>query len=82
MNAPVEITEIVNAPQGTWLVYHRGYLPTDRGVDDPKVPRTIEQNAVDETAKIAWKMMESGMVRLAQKRHGLLDYSYMAFKAR
>ena len=83
MNAPVEITEIINAPQGTWLTYHRGYLPINRGEDDnPKKPRTIEQSAIHETATIAWKMMESGMVLLAQKRHGPQDYSYMAYKAR
>jgi urocanate hydratase len=82
MNAPVEITEIINAPKGTWLVYHRGYLPIDRGVDDKKNPRSSEQSAVHETATIAWKMKESGMVTLAQKRHGFLDYSYMALKTR
>lgn len=78
MNAPVEITSILNADPGESIVYHRGYIAYDRGEPTKKLPRTPEQVAVNETAKVAWSLYERGRVLLTQRRLGANDYEYIA----
>jgi hypothetical protein len=69
---------VINAKPGDSYIYYRGFLPLGRD------GQHNQQNAreVDILAKIVWDAMEHGIVTLAQKKHGPLDYSYLAFKLR
>lgn len=72
-----EITEILDQPSGTMLIYHVGLLSKDRG----DVNRTSEEQRVNETACIAWKLHERGIVHLVQRRLGYEMYEYIAIRS-
>lgn len=74
-----EITEILNMPAGASLVYYSGLLSKDRGGHGRKRPGEV---TVDETANIAWKLYEKGVVLLTQRRLGEDDYEYIATRTR
>lgn len=76
----IEITDILNRARGERLVYHRGYLPIDRGGVLEKEKRSAEMQAVDATAEIAWNLWDGGKVHLVQRRRGHLDYEYIAVR--
>ena len=75
----VEVTEILNRQVGDAICYYRGYLARDRGAE-PVKNRTEEQQAINDTANIAWKMYMAGKVNLTQRRHGMFDYEYIAIR--
>jgi hypothetical protein len=57
-----------NMQRGQRAVYHRGFLALDR-----------EKNAeLDDMAAQAWRLAEKGVLLLTQRRHGELDYDYIA----
>ena len=60
-------------------VYHRGYLPIECGDEvRRKTNLTEEQRSLCELRDAMWRRAEKGQVHLFQKRHGDLDYSYIA----
>lgn len=56
---------------GTKLEYHRGFLAIDR----EKMTKDQHNLCVD-----AYIAAERGIVHIVQKRHGPLDYSYIAVR--
>tara|TARA_R110002020_G_scaffold162963_2_gene348916 strand:- start:241 stop:465 length:225 start_codon:yes stop_codon:yes gene_type:complete len=60
-------------------VYHRGYLPIDCGDEARrKTDLTDEQKSNCKLRDAMWRRARKGQVHLVQKRHGELDYSYLA----
>lgn len=74
MRRPREITEILNMPKGSRIVYHVGLLSKDRG----DVNKTPAEQEISDTANIAWKLHEQGKVCLVQRRLGFELYEYIA----
>ena len=60
-------------------VYHRGYLPIECGAEGRrKTELTEDQRSLCKLRDAMWRRSERGQVHLFQKRHGDLDYSYIA----
>ena len=60
-------------------VYHRGYLPIECGDEvRRKTDLPEEQRSLCKLRDAMWRRSERGQVHLFQKRHGDLDYSYIA----
>ena len=65
------------ANPGDALVYHRGLLALDAGLNS----QTLDSNARRELARVArraWWAAEQGLVHLVQRRNGVDDFSYIA----
>tara|TARA_B100001105_G_scaffold234008_1_gene208307 strand:- start:340 stop:681 length:342 start_codon:yes stop_codon:yes gene_type:complete len=65
------------ANPGDALVYHRGLLALDAGLNS----QTLDSNARRELARVArraWWVASQGLVHLVQRRNGVDDFSYIA----
>jgi hypothetical protein len=62
---------------GEVLVYHRGLLAHDRARSDLT---ETERRQVARIADAAFAAAEEGRVHLVQRRHGPLDFSYLAVR--
>ncbi len=65
------------ANPGDALVYHRGLLALDVGLNN----QILDSNARRELARVArraWWAASQGLVHLVQRRNGVDDFSYIA----
>lgn len=65
-----------SAPPGSWLIYHRGYLPIDAHTTK-SVADVDERLELRELAAYAYWAAWRGYAYLVQRRHGFWDYSYI-----
>lgn len=86
--APVLFTDeanlcdwIAHAAPGATMLYFRGYLASDR-LPSRTPFREEDRKRLVSVAKRAMQAAEAGLVHLVQRRHGPLDYAYLAVKAR
>ena len=67
------------ARAGEQLEYHRGLLTRDRSPASELAED--DRRALAEIADVVFRAAEGGQVHLVQRRHGPLDFSYLAIKA-
>ena len=86
--APVLFTDEANlcdwiayAAPGATMLYFRGYLASDR-LPSRTPFREQDRKRLVAVARRAMQAAEAGLVHLVQRRHGPLDYAYLAVKAR
>lgn len=65
-----------NASPGDRLVYHRGYLAIDTGVES-LFGTPAERQELRRVANRAWQLAQGGAVDLVQRRHSEADYTYI-----
>ena len=68
---------INKSSKGEQLSYYRGYIV------DPTIQRIAPTNDRVRVKKFQWQVMDaynSNLVTLVQKRHGALDYEYIAIR--
>ncbi|MDG4601241.1 MAG: hypothetical protein P9C48_08720 [Defluviicoccus sp.] len=72
---------IAYAAPGATMLYFRGYLAADR-LPSRTPFREEDRKRLVAVARRAMQAAEAGLVHLVQRRHGPLDYAYLAVKAR
>jgi hypothetical protein len=82
-DAPIALASfnrwLLRALPGQQLEYHRGHLIWDRS--PASCLAEGERRALARIADAALRAADDGLVHLAQRRNGELDFSYLAIKA-
>ncbi len=63
------------AVPGDRLAYHRGYLAIDTG-SESQFGTPAQRHELRRVADRAWKLAQSGVVHLVQRRDGEAEYTY------
>lgn len=80
---PVTVAEfdtwLMRAIPGDRFEYHRGFLASDRVLDQVNV-KPHEREILSKTGSYVWMMHEKGLVTLAQQKIAPNEFSYVAVR--